>query len=117
MKISKKCNTENYSFLVNDTTLSSYNHLHFRKHLLDKKLFKSEYIVNYEEQLIIRLMMKNNMELNEKLQKYGPYHQAKLINMNILQVKKYSLEIKKIIIEQNKFIYSPSRKAFEEETS
>ena len=117
MKISKKCNTKNYSFLVNDTTLPSYNHLHFRKHLLDKKLFKSEYIENYEERLIIRLMMKNNMELNEKLQKYDPYHQAKLINMNIVQVKKYCLEIKKIIIEQNKFIYSPSRKAFEEETN
>ena len=51
------------------------------------------------------------------MQKYDPYHQAKLINMNIVQVKKYCLEIKKIIIEQTKFIYSPSRKAFEEETN
>ena len=30
----------------------------------------------------------------EKLQKDLPYHQAKLINMNILQVKKYRLLIK-----------------------
>ena len=30
-----------------------------------------------------------NMILIEKLQKYQPYHQAKLITMNILQVKKY----------------------------
>ena len=30
-----------------------------------------------------------NMILIEKLQKYRPYHQAKLISMNILQVKKY----------------------------
>ena len=30
-----------------------------------------------------------NMILIEKLQKYQPYHQAKLISMNILQVKKY----------------------------
>ena len=34
------------------------------------------------------------MPLIEKLQKYQPYHQAKLINMNILQVKKYYLLFK-----------------------
>ena len=32
---------------------------------------------------------KLNMILTEKLQKYGHYHHAKLINMNILQVRKY----------------------------
>ena len=31
----------------------------------------------------------NNMILIEKLQKHQPYHQVKLISMNILQVKKY----------------------------
>ena len=30
----------------------------------------------------------------ENLQKYQPYHQAKLISMNIVQVKKYYLLIK-----------------------
>ena len=35
-----------------------------------------------------------NMILIEKLQKYQLYHQAKLISMNILQVKKYYLLIK-----------------------
>ena len=30
----------------------------------------------------------SNMILIEKLQKYQPYHQEKLISMNILQVKK-----------------------------
>ena len=30
-----------------------------------------------------------NMILTEKQQKYQPYYQVKLINMNILQVKKY----------------------------
>ena len=34
-----------------------------------------------------------SMILIEKLQKYQPYHQAKLISMNILQVKKYYLLI------------------------
>ena len=35
MKIYKKCIAEQYSFLVNDTTLSSDNPLSFRKNLLD----------------------------------------------------------------------------------
>ena len=34
MKIYKKCTTEPYSFLVNDTTLSSDDPLRFRKKLL-----------------------------------------------------------------------------------
>ena len=33
MKIYKKCTAEKYPFLVNDTTLSSNNPLHFRKNL------------------------------------------------------------------------------------
>ena len=39
---------------------------------------------------MIKLKMKNyNTILTEKQQKYQHYHQVKLINMNILQVKKY----------------------------
>ena len=34
MQIYKKCTTEPYSFLVNDTTLPSDDHLRFRKNLL-----------------------------------------------------------------------------------
>ena len=33
-------------------------------------------------------------KLTEKLQKYQHYHQVKLINMSILQTKKYYLTIK-----------------------
>ena len=44
----------------------------------------------------IKLKMKNsNMILIEKLQKYLPCHEAKLISMNILQVNKYYPLIKK----------------------
>ena len=50
-------------------------------------------------------MKKHNMILTEKLQKYQPYHQAKLIGMN-----------KKQIIKQAKFTYSPLGKAFEKHT-
>ena len=60
-------------------------------------------------------MKNNNMILIETLQKYQPYHQAKLISMNILQVKNCLL-IKKQIIEQAKTTYSPLGKAFEEQT-
>ena len=44
---------------------------------------------------MIRLEMENcNTKLTEKLQKYQHYHQVELININILQVKKYYLPIK-----------------------
>ena len=41
--------------------------------------------------MIILKMKRYNMILIDKLQKYQPYHQAKLISMNMLQVKKYYL--------------------------
>ena len=44
---------------------------------------------------MIRLEMKNcNAILTEKLQKYRCYHLEKLIDKNVLQVKKYYLVIK-----------------------
>ena len=64
---------------------------------------------------MIKLEMKNyRMMLIEKLQKYQPYHQAKLISMNILQTKKYYLVIKNKIIEQGKFTYFPLGKALKQ---
>ena len=50
-----------------------------------------------------------------KLQKYQPYHQAKLINMNILHTKKILPSNQKQIMEQAKFTYSPLGKAFVEQ--
>ena len=45
---------------------------------------------------MIRLEMNNyNMTLTEKQQKYQHSHPEKLMNMNILQVKKYYPQIKK----------------------
>ena len=35
LKICKKCTAEPFSFLVNDDTLSSDNHLRFRKYLFN----------------------------------------------------------------------------------
>lgn len=41
----------------------------------------------------LKIKMQNTI-LVEKQQKYLPYHQAKLINMNILQANKYYLQVK-----------------------
>ena len=49
----------------------------------------------------------------EKHQKYQQFHQEKLINMNVLWVKKYCLQGE--IIEQTKFAFSPFPKVFEKQ--
>ena len=63
---------------------------------------------------MIRLGMKKyNMVLIEKQPKYQPYHQVKSVNMNILEDILPSNQQQ--IIEQAKFTYSPSGKAFEKQ--
>ena len=65
----------------------------------------------------IKLEMKDySMILIEKLWKYQPYQQEKLISMNILQIKNNYLLKKKQIRGQVKFIYYPLGKAFEKQT-
>ena len=64
-----------------------------------------------------KLEMKNYSMISiEKLQKYQPYHQAKLICMNILHVKKMLPSNQKQIIEQPNFTYSPLEKSFKKQT-
>ena len=88
MNVYKECNAKSYSFLVTDTTLASNNLSRFRNNL-------SERIFKLILQLMIRLEMKNyNITLTEKHEKCHHYCRVKLINMNILQVKKYYLLIK-----------------------
>ena len=66
-----------------------------------------------------RLEMKNyNMILTEKQQKYQHYHPEKLIIMNMLQVNKQCLLIKKKSakfkkVKHAKFTYSPLGKALQ----
>ena len=60
---------------------------------------------------MIRLKMKKyDMILTENLPKYQPYHQAKLISMNILLVRILPSNQQQII-EQAKFIHSSLRNA------
>ena len=64
---------------------------------------------------MIRLKMKKyNMILTEKLPKYRPYYQAKLISIDILLVRILPSNQPKII-EQAKFIYFSLRKSFEKQ--
>ena len=51
------------------------------------------------------------MILIEKLQKYQPYHQAKLESIN-----EKTLPLQKQIVERAKCIYSPLQKAFGKQT-
>ena len=64
---------------------------------------------------MIELKMRNyNMILTERQLKNQLYHPDKLININILQVKKYYRDQSRII-KQAKFTYSPLGKAFEKQ--
>ena len=58
--------------------------------------------------------MKNlSMILIEKLQKYQPYHQAKINKYEYLSGEEILPSNQKQIIEQAKFTYSPLGKTFE----
>ena len=82
----KKCTANPYSiFLVTDTTPTSDSSLPFRKNLLErisKLIMTIDYKIRDE---------KLQYDIKRKAKKYQNYHQVKLINMNILQVKKHYL--------------------------
>ena len=66
--------------------------------------------------MLIKLEIKSyNMISIQRLQKYQAYHQEKLASINILLVKKYYVLIKKRVIEQAKFTFSPLGKASEKQ--
>ena len=86
MNLYKTSTAKQYSFLVIDTTLAWDNPLLFRKNLLARI---QKLIMAIDDKIRDE---KYNMELTEKQQKY--HHQVKLINMNILQVKRCYLLIR-----------------------
>ena len=71
MNLYRKCIAKPYSFLVTDATIALDNPLQLRKNLIER---------------ILKLIT----TINDKIIK----HMEKLINMNVLQVKKYYLRIK-----------------------
>ena len=90
MNLHKKCTEKLYSFLVIDTTLASDNSSRFRKNLLERI---QKLIMTIDDKTIDE-KNKNNMILARKQQKCKHYLQVKLINANILKVKKYYYLIK-----------------------
>ena len=80
----KKCTAKPQPLFVIDTTLASDNSSSFRKNIK----------TNYDKFMIKLNMKKYNTILIEKQQKYQHYHQVKLINMNLLQMKEYYRLIK-----------------------
>ena len=83
MNLYKKCAAEPFSFLVIDTTLASGNSLRSRKNVLERKY---------------KLIMTADDKIKDEKLQYDIYREAakisalslgKLINMNILQVRKY----------------------------
>ena len=73
-------------YIKNDAAPASDNHLCFRRSLLEKI-----------QKLIMTIHGKirhRKLILTEKLQNYQHFQLGKLINMNIVQVKKYFLLIK-----------------------
>ena len=89
MNLYKKYTAKPYSFLLIDATLASDNPLRFRENLVERI---QKLIMTTDDK--IRDDINCNMILTVKQQKYQHYLLEKLINMNILQLKKYSLLIK-----------------------
>ena len=88
MNLYEKCTPKPYPFLVIAYTLASDNPLRFRKNLLERI---QKLIMATDD----KTRMKNySITLTKKQQKYQHYHLKKLINMNILQRKKYCHLIK-----------------------
>ena len=107
IKICKKCTAEPYSFLVNDTILSSDTLLRFRKHLL-KKIYNK--IMTIDDQI-----RDENLQhfINIEAAKISGLSSGKLDKYEYLTGKEILSSNQKQIIEQAKFNYSPLGRAFE----
>ena len=82
MHVYKKCIAKPYSFLVIDATLALDDPSRFRKNLLEriKKIIMTIDKIIYE---------KLQYDINREAAKISTLSSEKLINMNVLQVKKY----------------------------
>ena len=104
----KKCISEPYSFLVIDTMLTSNNPLRFKKIFL---------------KYIIKIMTINDQIRDENLEYDINREAAKISSLSLGKIHKYEYltgedilpSNQQQIIEQVKFTYSPSGKAFEKQ--
>ena len=94
MSLYEKCTTKPYSFLVIDATLASDNPSRFRKNLL-VRMWKL--IMKINDKIRDK---KQQYDIDKSLQKFQHFHQEKLRNTNISQLKKHYLLIEAKLIEQ-----------------
>ena len=88
MNLYKKCTAKPYPFLVIGATLASDRPSRFRKNLLERI---QKLIMTIDDEIRDE---EPQFDINREAAKYQHYHLKKLINMNILQVKKYCYLIK-----------------------
>ena len=109
IKIYKKCTAEPYSFLVNDTTLSSDDPLWFRKNL-NRIIYKK--IMTLEDQIRDE---KLKYDINREAAKISALSSGKTSKYEYLSGEGILPSNQQQIIKQAKFTYSPLGKAFEKQ--
>ena len=109
MNIYKKCTTEPYSFLVNDTTLPSDDPLRFRKNLLGQYIIK---IMTIEDQIKDE---KLQYDINREAAKISALSSGKIDKYEYLTGEEILPSNQQQIIQQAKFVYSPLGKALEKQ--
>ena len=110
IKIHKKCTAEPYSFLVNDTTLSSDYYLRFRKKIL-KEIYNKIMIIDDQ-------IEDENLQddINREAEEILALSSGKIDKYEYLTGEEILPSDQKQIIEQVKLTYSPLEKDFEKET-
>ena len=109
MQIYKKCTTEPYSFLVNDTTLPSDDPLRFRKNLLGQYIIK---IMTIEDQIKDE---KLQYDINGEAAKTSALSSGKIDKYEYLTGEEILPSNQQQIIQQAKFVNSRLRKALEKQ--
>ena len=88
MNLYKKCLAKLFLFFAIDTTLASNNFLRFRDNLLERI---QKLTMTIDDKI---RDVKLQSDIDREAAKNRNYCQVKLINMSILQAKKYYLSIK-----------------------
>ena len=109
MNIYKKSTKEPYTFLVNDTTLSSDNHLRFRKNLLGIYIIK---IMTIEDRIKDEKLQN---DINREAAKISALSSDKLDKYEYITGEEILPSNQQQIIQQAKFNYSPLGKAIEKQ--
>ena len=106
----KKKNVKPYSFLVNDSTLASDNHLHFRQNI-SERIWKL--IMTIDDKIRDE---KIQYDINTQNIKISTLQSKNIFEYEYLTGKEILPPDQSRVIEQAKFTFSPLRKALEKQT-